>query len=62
MEVTLSEKQKQDNTNKKENIELMDKSTKSQAFFQNNSAMAQSIEAVSKKCTITRIKSRNLLR
>lgn len=42
MEVTLSEKQKQDNTNKKENIEVIDESTKSQAFFQDNSAMGKS--------------------
>ena len=56
VKVTLSERQKvNDQTDEKKNTQVMDESTKSKDFLQDNNTMLE------KRYTTTRIKSRNFL-
>ena len=53
--VTLSNRQQiNDQTNSNKNLQVVDESAKSQDFFQKNNTLG-------KRCTTTRIKSRNFL-
>ena len=55
VKVTLAERQRlEDQTDRDKNIQVMDESAKSQDFFQDN-------KDIGKRCSTTRIKSRNFL-